>query len=115
MNWYLVKFVFQIMNGAKSTVQFDEQLRLVRADEAEWALEKANVLGWLEQSSFKSGYGSQVAWKFAGIADIQNINRLYDGAQLHGNTVEPECMLAYLKTMEVNRAKAVQLLKEENA
>lgn len=43
MNWYLVKLVFQIIGEHVTKPQFDEQLRLIRADEVEWALESACV------------------------------------------------------------------------
>jgi hypothetical protein len=36
MKWYLAKFVYQVVSGNGSHVaQFDEQLRLIRADEFE--------------------------------------------------------------------------------
>ena len=39
MNWYLTKIVFQIICGdGDHTPQFDEQLRLIRADKKEEAL-----------------------------------------------------------------------------
>jgi len=46
MNWYLAKLIFHVMSGEGThTPQFDEQWRLIRADEVSWAYEKATVLG----------------------------------------------------------------------
>ncbi|MCW5909864.1 MAG: DUF4288 domain-containing protein [Cyclobacteriaceae bacterium] len=113
MNWYLVKLVFQVVNGGHSPAQFDEQLRLVRADEVAWAMEKASVLGWLEQTTFKSSYAMKVTWKFAGVADIQKVNRLEDGVQLFSTTVQPDCPHEYLEAIKLNAMKAADMLKEE--
>jgi len=43
MKWYLAKFVYQVISGnGNHTPQFDEQMRLIRADEFAWAKEKAS-------------------------------------------------------------------------
>ncbi|MEK7225456.1 MAG: DUF4288 domain-containing protein, partial [Bacteroidota bacterium] len=50
MNWYLAKIVFRIVCGdGNHLAQFDEQLRLIRADKREEALLKAQLLGSREE------------------------------------------------------------------
>jgi hypothetical protein len=45
MNWYLAKLVFQLRSAENTqTPQFEEQWRLIRADDDEWAHEKATTL-----------------------------------------------------------------------
>jgi Domain of unknown function (DUF4288) len=103
MNWYLVKLVFQIVNGNSAT-QFDEQLRLLRADELCWAMEKARVLGWLEQSA---------GWKFIDVADIHRIDEIRDGIQLCSYTTEVSDADEYIWLTKRNSSKAMQLAQQE--
>ena len=52
MNWYLAKIIYQVISGdGLHTPQFDEQFRLIKADELEWAWEKAQVVGRMGESS----------------------------------------------------------------
>ena len=46
MNWYVAKIVFRIISGeGNHNAQFDEQLRLISAEDERQAFEKATVLG----------------------------------------------------------------------
>ena len=46
MNWYVAKIVFRIMSGdGNHHAQFDEQLRLISADDELQAFEKATAIG----------------------------------------------------------------------
>lgn len=112
MNWYLVKMVFQIVNG-NNRAQFDEQLRLVKADEITWASEKASVLGWLEQTTFKSNQG-EVEWRFIGVAEIQQVGGWEDGMQLWSTTSEMDNESEYINLVKTNSAKALYLNRYAN-
>jgi hypothetical protein len=105
MNWYLVKLVFQIVSD-KGTAQFDEQMRLIQADEIAWAIEKARVLGWLEQSGDTE---NSVSWRFIDVADIRKVEALEDGMQLCTHTVEVEDAEDYIRLTKINSAKAFHL------
>ncbi|HCZ35666.1 MAG TPA: DUF4288 domain-containing protein [Cytophagales bacterium] len=107
MNWYLVKLVFQIVND-NGTAQFDEQMRLIQADELPWAIEKARVLGWLEQSA-----DVQHAWQFIDVADIRRVEALEDGIQLCAHTIEVENAADYIHLTRLNAAKAFQLAQQQ--
>ena len=108
MNWYLVRLVFQIVND-NGTAQFDEQMRLIQADELAWAVEKARVLGWLEQSDDTE---SSVSWRFIDVADIRKIDVLEDGMQLCTYTVVVENAEDYIRLTKINSAKAVHLAQD---
>lgn len=107
MNWYLVKLVFQIVND-NGTAQFDEQMRLIQADELPWAIEKARVLGWLEQSA-----DAQHTWQFIDVADIRRVEALEDGIQLCAHTIEVENAADYIHLTRLNAAKAFQLAQQQ--
>jgi len=81
MNWYLAKLRFQGKgSGETCSLRQDEQWRLIRADEMAWAIEKATVLGWLQQQGAEED--ASAAQEFLGVAEILQIPTLEDGAQL---------------------------------
>ena len=53
MNWYLTKIIYRIICGdGNHTAQFDEQLRLISAEDDLHAFIKARQLGHREEDSF---------------------------------------------------------------
>ncbi len=112
MNWYLAKLIFQVRSGEGArTPQFDEQWRLIRADEVGWAFEKASVLGRLDESSFLNERSEMVSWKFIEVADIHLIGALEDGAQLFSSTEEPLDASAYIDQVKLKSQKAFALAR----
>jgi len=107
MNWYLAKLIFQVMNGdGNHTPQFDEQWRLIRADEVAWAYEKASVLGRLDEHGFSN---DRKETKFIEVTHIELIGSLEDGAQLFSSTEEPMDANAYIAQQKMKSQKAIAL------
>ena len=105
MNWYLAKIIYQIISGDGNHVpQFDEQFRIIRADELDWAWEKAQVVGRRGESIFKNDKAEDVHWKFIAVEDVSQINELEDGSQIYSRTEEPENMDEYIQLTKT-RAK----------
>lgn len=99
MNWYLVKLVYQIVSGkGNHHPQFDEQWRLIRADEISWAHEKASILGRIDSVEFLNSKVERVQWKFIGVVEVMEVS-LTDGAQIYSATEEPVDVDAYLHNM----------------
>jgi Domain of unknown function (DUF4288) len=112
MNWYLAKLIFQVRSSeATHTPQFDEQWRLIRADEVTWAYEKASVLGRLDENSFSNAGLESRIWKFIEVADIHRIGEWEDGAQLFSALEEPTDANAYLAMVKIKSRKAFALAK----
>ncbi len=112
MNWYLAKWIFQLRSGEGTHApQFDEQWRLIRADEVAWAYEKASVLGRLDESSFLKQQSEMVLWKFIEVADIHLIGRLEDGVQLFSSTEEPQDASVYIEQIKMKSKNAFALVK----
>ena len=110
MNWYLAKLIFQIRSGEGThTPQFDEQWRLIRADEVAWAYEKASVLGRMDDHSFLNNRNEIVMWKFIEVADIHLVGSLEDGAALFSVTEEPINAEAYIEQVKLKSQKAFAL------
>jgi len=83
MNWYLAKLMFQDKgSGEVRSQRQDEQWRLIQADELAWAIEKATVLGWLQQQGTDKDTTHQNQ-EFVGVTEILQIPTLEDGAHLH--------------------------------
>lgn len=97
MNWYLAKFVFQIVCGdGKHAAQFDEQLRLISASDKKEALSKAQQMGKKEQESFPNLKEQIVQWQFINISELYLISELIDGAELYSRIEEKENAEAYI-------------------
>lgn len=83
MNWYLAKIIFQIICGSGNhTPQFDEQLRLIVADEQHEALTKAKKIGEDEQESFFNERQQLVKWQFIDVAELYRLSNMIDGAEI---------------------------------
>ncbi len=84
MNWYVAKIVFRIVSGDGShDAQFDEQLRLISADDDQQAFEKANKIGCDNQDKFVNNQDQPVQWQFIDVAEINQLNDLTDGTELY--------------------------------
>ena len=106
MNWYLAKLIFRIVCGdGNHTPQFDEQLRLISAENNEQALMKAQMLGENEgddNSSYKI-----VKWRFINIAELYRITELIDGAELYSRVQETDDADAYMELVNT-RARFIR-------
>jgi len=111
MNWYLAKMIFQVICGeGLHTPQFDEQLRLIAADDEQMAFEKAKALGEIEQDSFYNKDKKLVQWKFIGVEDVYPLVEMIDGAELYSRIQEPEDPETYARTIH---HKAIQFQSRE--
>ena len=116
MKWYLVKLVYQVVSGEGAhTPQFDEQLRMIRAEELDWAREKAKVLGQIGAYTFLNNRKEEVKWKFIDVVDICEIGEIEDGVQLYSTTEEPDDVTSYLNLISARAKRAYDITKEAEA
>lgn len=100
MNWYLSKIVYRIVCGeGKHLAQFDEQLRLIAADDKEEAFRKAQSIGKNEEEAFYNNRQQLVKWEFVNISELYLLNELIDGAELYSRIEEKENAEAYIYTV----------------
>src|ERR1700744_2667955 len=99
MNWYVAKIVFRIISGdGNHHAQFDEQLRLINANDEHQAFEKATSIGISNQESFLNNQRQPVQWQFIDVAEINQLNDLTDGTELYYQIHEasdPELYMAW--------------------
>lgn len=89
MEWYLAKLVYRIICGSGShTAQFDEQLRLVNAEDELHAFNKAQRIGEKEQESFYNQNKQLVNWKFINVTELHKLEELSDGAEVYSRIYE---------------------------
>lgn len=73
----------------RSILQFDEQIRLIKAEDREEALHKAVQIGRKEEECFRNINGELVRWIFRGVTHVYLMKQeLYDGAELFSSTGE---------------------------
>lgn len=91
MNWYITKIVYQIICGeGNHTAQFDEQLRLIRALDAQEAFQKAQRLGLTEEQCFRNDKHHLVQWKFIDVCELYQLSELIDGAEIYSRVQETD-------------------------
>ncbi len=107
LHWFLAKIVFEIkIEEQSSAPQFEEQFRLIKADELDWAIEKATILSKMEACSFLNDRNQKVEWEFVEIVELLPLDGIDDGMQLYTQTEEPENVNSYI---EVIKKKAKRL------
>ncbi|MCP9749801.1 DUF4288 domain-containing protein [Ferruginibacter sp. HRS2-29] len=91
MKWYLAKIVFRIICGdGDHKAQFDEQVRLVLAENADEAFEKAHQIGEDEQDSFMNHIEQLVQWKFINVSELYQLHDMIHGAEVFSRIEEHE-------------------------
>ncbi len=104
MKWYLAKIVYRIICAeGNHTPQFDEQLRLISAEDDMHAFQKARIIGDGEEDSFLNDHQKPVAWKFIDVSELHSLNDLIDGAEIYSRICEVEDAANYIKQIK-NRA-----------
>jgi hypothetical protein len=97
MNWYLAKIVYQIICGdGNHRAQFDEQLRLVNADNEQDAFHKAQRIGVTEGEKFLNDRQCLVEWKFIDVCELYHLSELIDGAELYSRIQEADDAASYI-------------------
>ncbi len=105
MNWYLAKIIFRIVCGdGDHTPQFDEQLRLIHAQDEKEAIIKATQIGACEEDSFINVKQQTVQWQFINIAELYKINGFIDGAELYSRIYETDDAVQYISLVNKKAA-----------
>ncbi len=88
MQWYLAKLVyrFTVHNGSFPT-QFDEQLRLIQAENELHAYQKAQRIG--EQEQEKEIEDQPACWSFMEVTELYALDICADGAEVSSQIREP--------------------------
>lgn len=108
MNWYLSKLVFRIICGdGRHKAQFDEQLRVIFAEDELHAFQKARAIG--ERECMEEHIIRRVQWKFIDVSELLLLSDFIDGAEIYSKITEEENADLYIRNTQ---KKAVQLLQD---
>ncbi|HMF70087.1 MAG TPA: DUF4288 domain-containing protein [Flavitalea sp.] len=100
MSWYLSKIVYRIICGeGLHTPQFDEQLRLIEAENESVAFAKARSFGYREEEMFLNEKQHLVRWEFINVSELYKLTALIDGAELYSKIHESENPDLYITTV----------------
>jgi hypothetical protein len=106
MNWFLAKIIYRIIVGDKeSPAQFEEQLRLIFAEDQAGAIAKATALGIKEAFSFFNDKQHLVAWNFIAVSEVVGINEWTDGAEVTSIIHEVLHPASYLSLVQDKAAR----------
>ena len=101
MNWYLAKLVFRILCGdGQHSAQFDEQLRLISANNKEEAFQKAQELGRNGEDMFFNKKEQLVQWQFIDTSELYRLQDLIDGAELYSRIEEKDNAEAHIQQVK---------------
>ncbi|THU41295.1 DUF4288 domain-containing protein [Niastella caeni] len=105
MNWFLAKIVYRIICGeGNHTSQFDEQLRLIQANDENEAFDKAKAIGEQEQEMFLNQQQKMVSWQFVNVCELYKISALIDGAELYSRIQESDNAGQYIELVHKKAA-----------
>lgn len=81
MNAYTAQLIFKITCGDVPTEQYEEQWRLVFADDNRKAIDEARKVAKNEEATFVDRHGRTITWQFIAVKDLQMIE-IENGVQL---------------------------------
>lgn len=109
MNWYMAKLVYQFICGSgQHTPQFNEQLRLIVAEDPLHAFYKARLIGERETAAIAND-NLQIKWKFIDVTEIVPVDKLSDGAEVWSCMNEDTDAELYIRNTQ---QKATALLQD---
>jgi hypothetical protein len=86
MRKYLAKLIFNVsINHGADDSEFDNQMRIIQAFNAEDAFLKAREKGRNEEGTVSSSCGT-IKWKFIDVSELYDLEELGDGSQLFSDT-----------------------------
>ncbi len=93
MNTYTAQIIYRINCSGACTEQYEEQWRLIFAEDSREALTQARKVAKEEECTFIDRHGRTIAWQMVAIKDIQEIS-LKQGALLFSAVKEVEPIAA---------------------
>ena len=109
MKWFLCKLVFQVICGTgEHTPQFDEQLRLIFAEDELHAFHKARLLGEGDCIKEESGNCLAVQWKFIDVTELHMLQTETDGAEIFSAIKEEADASVYIRRVQKNAARLLE-------
>ncbi len=100
MKWWLVKLVYRFVYGnGQHIAQFNQQLRMITAEDALHAFQKARLIGEREATIIKYN-DIQLSWKFIDVVEICAVSNINDGEEIWSVINEETDADMYIRTTQ---------------
>lgn len=99
MRTYASQIIYSIKCDGEFTGQYDEQWRLLYADDEPAAIEQAKTIGMQEAAIFVDRHGRTICWEMIAIKDVREV-QLGHGALLTSNVIDVTTIAAPLWKQE---------------
>ena len=110
MTWFLAKMVFRIFCGnGNHTPQFEQQLRLIYAEDELHAFHKARLLGDGDCVNHEAENAANTKWKFLDVIELHSLTPCTDGAEVCSSIKEETDADTYIRGV---KNSATQLLQK---
>lgn len=93
MKSFAVHIIYRIVCENVSSEQYEEQWRILFADNEQLALDEARKLGKKEECSFSDRHGRTIRWEMIAVKEIKEVN-VQHGALLFSTVKEVEPIAA---------------------
>jgi hypothetical protein len=93
MRTFTAQIIYSIECDGRQTDQYEEQWRLVFADDEHQALSQARAAASSEESTFVDRHGRTICWRLLAVKDIQPVE-LVNGGLLFSQVREAEMVPA---------------------
>lgn len=111
---FIAKLIWQILIPTKSLAsEFDEQLIIIKASDAENALKKAHDIGHQHEETFINNKGQQVAWTFINVEFIKEMTSFEDGTEICNQTINAPDAIQFIKDIHVKSALNTEILLQK--
>jgi CHASE3 domain sensor protein len=113
MNWYIAKMVFSIQSDkAPEMAQFDQQLRLISAENGMEALQRARAAGKEEENILIAETNGTLVWKFIAVEELHEV-KLKDGEELSSRIHETDDAATYMQYVRQKSEEMEARLKSQ--
>jgi len=92
---FVAQLVYSIECEGRSTDQYEEQWRLIYAEDETIALDEARKVAEQDEATMIDRHGRSVMWKLLAVKDLRSIS-LQNGSMLFSIVKEPELVAAPL-------------------
>ena len=109
MKWFIAKIVYEIICGdGRHTAQFDEQLRLVQAENLADAFQQATCIGQQEAMCFQNDKQQLVQWKFLTVPELFPLENFTHGAEVFSRIREVDQVKEYKEVLHTRADRLSQ-------
>lgn len=115
MKPYLAKIIYRVVcSGEQPASQFDEQLRLIFAEDDLHAFHKARLMGQKEADTGARDGRKPASWQFIDVTEIHLLEEIADGVELFSIIREQENAAAHIKRIRTTSLKLYENCLNKN-